>query len=240
MVKGIYTIILLLSVFKVWGQSSFEDSVRWIRVDNSESNAVLFEFKGMNDSTLFGAIWKGAYYGEGIFFLESKDISHKVQSYPALIKFPLIDSLKVDSCITAYREIYEEQLANAIVVAFNDNLPLTNSIGDVIILDCGGGMQCFSYPPKTYNVIPIAEIKEIRVKEIREFNSISNQYEYKPIAVLLSPQLVGKVDFEIWCDLSRLNEKSPDISELDWFRFITSKEFTGVQFMQLPSTTNIK
>lgn len=217
----------------LWGQTNAIDSIRWLRLSNSEINANLFGFSGMNDSTLIGSIWKNAYYGEHVFFLESTDISDKKPSYIELLKFPQTDSLEVDSCITYSWDLYEDQLSNAILFAFNDNNPMTDIHGAPIIINCGGGMMCFTYPPKTYTATPISEINEIRIKENRVHNKTTNTIEYVPIAIQLTPQLVGKVGFSIWIDLIKMREKTPSIEHQEWYEFIKNRNYNGIQYMQL-------
>jgi len=223
----------------LWGQTNDLDSIRWIRIYKSEINLKLFEFHGMNDSTLIGSIWKSAYYGEQLFFLESTDISDKKPSYFELFKFPQTDSLEVDSCITYSWDIYEDQLSNAIVFAFNDNNPMTDISGAPIIIDCGGGMLCFTYPPKTYTVTPILEINEIRIKEKLIHNKKTDEIEYVPIAIQLTPQLVSRMGSNIWIDLSKLRRKKPSIENHEWYDFIKNRNYNGIQYMQLKNTTNM-
>lgn len=224
----------------LWSQSNDIDSIRWIRIIKSEINFNLFDFHGMNDSSLIGSIWKSAYYGEELFFLESTDISDKNPSYFELLKFPQTDSLVVDSCITHYWDLYEGQLSNTIIFAFNDNNPMTDINGDPIIIDCGGGMLCFTYPPKTYTVTPISEINEIRIKEKRVFNETTNKFEYVPIAIELTPQLVSIMEFSIWIDLIKMRDKLTIIENQEWYDFIKRRNYNGIQYMQLKNTTNTR
>lgn len=186
----------------------------------------------MNDSTLFGSIWRNAYYGNPVFFFESKDISDKAPKYFELMKFPITDSLEIDSSITFTWDVNRNQFSNAIVFAYGEN-PLTDVYGEPIIIHCGGGALCFTYPPETYTVTPISEINEIRIKEIRIFNDVSQTYKFVPIAIQLTPQLVSRMQDDVWLDLNKMQGKTPNIVNEAWYTFIFERRYEGSQYMQL-------
>lgn len=227
--------ILLITFLtsNIWSQTDNIDSVRWIRIYDTPQNSLLFEYHGKNDSTLIGAVSKNAFNGEEIFFLESTNISDKSPKYFKLTKLPVVDSLDVDSCITFTWEVSQQQILNSIVYAYNDGNPLNNVFGEPIIVHYEGGALCFIYPPNTYTITPISEINELRIKEVRVFNEKNMEYEYVPIAIQITPQLVGKTGTETWLDLTKLKEKIINIENQGWYNFILNKKYVGMQYMQL-------
>ena len=59
------------------------------------------------------------------------------------------------------------------------------------------------------------------------------EYEYVPIAIQITPQLVGKTGTETWLDLTKLKEKIINIEYQGWYNFILNKKYVGMQYMQL-------
>ncbi len=216
-----------------------QDSVYWVRIVNSKSTAKLFEYKGINDSTLVGCIQKNALQGNSIFFLESNDIADKSPKYPSLMRFPNIDSLTLSECVTEYTYFPKDN--RSIIFAYNKHLPLIDaSVEVIIVIDVLTGTQFFINAPETITLTPIKHLSEMRIKIERQFNKTTNDFEFVPAAVQLLPQAISKMNYSIWLDLYKLKQNTPAIENQEWYKRISEIVIKGEKYMQTTTTLQVR
>lgn len=230
------TIILIFSLLLcnfIFSQNETENT-RWIRILKSENNQLLFNYTFLNDTSLIGKVQHCASQGDNIFYLQSDDIADLSPLYFELIANPIIDSLNLEYCSFDQLQNYQNYNEPNITIAFNSLIPFKDELGDdIITFDNSTGFELYTYPFRTLTIIPVKEIEEIRIKEIRIQNSETYQFEYIPVAIEIMPQYFGNSNSHVWIDLNKLKTKYPSIENDAWYNFIMRKEYNGKQYMQI-------
>ena len=120
-------------------------------------------------------------------------------------------------------------------ISFQSGYPMVDEFGNPIIHTEPNGGQSLIYPPPTIYVFPSKECDEIRIKENRVYNEISKKHEYVPVGLSFyfkgNKYIRGHEKF--WIDLKELFDALEDKSKFPWYDAITSKRYSGFQYMQV-------
>lgn len=216
-------IVLVLNVLSVSGQS--EDSlikeVRWIRITiDSIDSAVL--------NSMFTDIDSLVNQDSLVFFLENRDITYKRKHYIHTLKNMVRDSLPKRDWLRYYD--YEGDSTSYLVV-LDGYYPFYNHKGESqTSLNKQYGYESYIYPiPKGYYEIVPNEVVEIRIREVKCWNTKKETFEFKTEALRLYP-IYGMIGSEeLWIDL---NEVSQVLGDKLWLQYFFNQDYHGYQFMQ--------
>lgn len=175
-------------------------SVRWVRVQIDTTNEFL-----VRDSScsILEAISSALKDEQNIVFLERSEIELKVKLYPKIdFSSDSIRALSGDGLSTNLN--YDE--SNSLSISMNTENPLCYEDASAVIIWCDGiqGLQCFTYPPETTYVFPLHNIENFKIREEKQFNAQSQQWEFFPIGISFFPIYGNHSNYHLWFDLSLL------------------------------------
>lgn len=220
-------IIAILSVISLGRGQSTDTScveVKWVNVKVESIDSALF-------LSMIKTIEELTVNGEGIYFLESTDISQKRKFYPHIIANIKKDSLRYDVDFTypyrgkessfivamdGYYTFCDENGKNQTVYEYYEDYPDSKS-------------EVYVYPPRSFYEFVPSKIKEVRVRQKKVWNDQKEEFEFITEAISLYPNYGFSGKLECWIDLNKLQLL---VEESSWINFFIEQEYDGYQYMQ--------
>jgi len=218
--------IFLISIVPLLGFSQLTDTTciqsRWIALKPTTANKLLFS----SESTNIFQVIKQLTQQEKlpIYKQDNKSrgtIPWREVYYLHEIRFRLLDTTEEE------KDPYFEYL-------FQSDTPFLDEYGDPVITVNPDGTETFTYPHARREAYSIEDFNEIRLKEVRIYNTKTNQYIFQPIAISFyagTDKVYGGREL-FWVDLNQLFQVLDNKENYPWYTAIINKQYQGFQYMQ--------
>ena len=137
-----------------------------------------------------------------------------------------IDKRKKDSLIWDKDPYFE--------IWVQSDMPLVDEYGDPVIRNTDDGFQQYVYPPAEVYVFATIECSEIHIKEERFVNDVTNEIEFRPVALsfYFKGSHYSRGGERFWIDLDTFFEALENKESHPWYSLISEKKYQGFQYMQ--------
>lgn len=218
----LFLLFIFFPVSSIVGQSIDTIGIieRWVSVKpNCENESLFYEMDSLyKGSDLIYMIDSLTELGKIEIYNDGIDVRKRNDWYP----IPYVENQKS----------YESEsgpLFNQFVIKPKSNhIPLVNMGGEDSIIVIDGCYMLTYFPIRSFKFSK-EDVSEIRIKEVRFYNTTSSSYEYK--ASGLSLFVGGKFGRELfWVSLEELFNELENKEQLLWYKTLTNREYKGVVY----------